>query len=217
MLTPVALLRIVIADDHAVVAHALASLLKDKFDVVGVVHDGRALLEATQTLQPDVILMDISMPALNGMDAIRRIRELQPQSKIVVLTMHEDPQMAAQAFRLGSSGYVLKNSTSEELITAIQEVGVGHAYLSPLIAKGFINVLLEKNGETSKPPGNLTVRQREVLQLLAEGKTMKEIAHVLHISPRTVESHKYEMMEILGVSTTAELVQHAIRLKLVGG
>jgi DNA-binding NarL/FixJ family response regulator len=111
---------------------------------------------------------------------------------------------------------VLKTSTGDELTMAINEVGQGHAYLSPLIAKGFINVMLNTSGEAPKATGNLTVRQREVLQLLAEGKTMKEIAHVLHISPRTVESHKYEMMEILGVSTTAELVQHAIRLKLVG-
>jgi len=215
--TTASMLSILIADDHAVVADALASLLKDKFHIAGVVHDGRALLDAAQSIRPDVIVTDISMPGLNGIDAIRRIRETQPQSKILVLTMHDDPQLAAQAFRLGSSGYVLKTSTGEELMTAIQEVGNGNAYLSPLIAKGFINVLLETNSEVPKSAGNLTVRQREVLQLLAEGKTMKEIAHVLHISPRTVESHKYEMMEILAVSTTAELVQHAIRLKLVGG
>ncbi len=211
------MIKVLIADDHVVIADALASLLKDRFQVCGVVHDGRTLLEAVQTLKPDVTLTDISMPGLNGIDAIRRIREIQPNSKIVVLTMHDDPQLAAQAFRLGAAGYVLKSSPGEELITAIHEVAQGHAYLSPMIAMGFINVLLESHREEPKPAGNLTGRQREILQLLAEGKTMKEIAHILHISPRTVESHKYETMEILGVTTTAELVQHAIRLKLVGG
>lgn len=208
---------VLIADDHAVVADGLAILLRDKFEVTGVVHDGRALLDAAESLRPNVILTDISMPGLNGIDAIRKIREMLPESKIVVLTMHADPQLAAQAFRLGATGYVLKNSPGEELIAAIQEVDQGHAYLSPLIAKGFINVLLETGSEPSVQTGNLTARQREVLQLIAEGKTMKEIAAVLHISPRTVESHKYEMMQILGVTTSAELVQHAVRLKLVGG
>jgi DNA-binding NarL/FixJ family response regulator len=214
---PVPQITVLIADDHPIVADGLAALLKDRFNVAGIVYDGRALLEAAQKLEPDVILTDISMPGLNGIDAIRKIREQQPQCKIVVLTMHDDPQMAAQAFRLGATGYVLKSSPREELIAAIQEVSQGRAYLSPMIAKGFINILLEKSSEPSAVAGNLTARQREVLQLLAEGKTMKEIAAILHISPRTVESHKYEMMEILGVTTSAELVQHAIRLKLVGG
>jgi DNA-binding NarL/FixJ family response regulator len=209
--------KVLIADDHAVVADGLAALLKDRFEVSGVVHDGRALLEAAISLRPNVILTDISMPGLNGIDAIRKLREQVPECKIVVLTMHADPQLAAQAFRLGATGYVLKNSPGEELIAAIQEVDQGHAYLSPLIAKGFINVLLETGSEPTGPAGNLTARQREVLQLIAEGKTMKEIAAVLHISPRTVESHKYEMMQMLGVTSSAELVQYAIRLKLVGG
>lgn len=204
---------VLLADDHAVVAQGLAALLKSAFQVVGVVHDGRSLIEAAQNLQPDVIVTDISMPGLNGIDAIRKLKELQPKSLIIVLTMHEDPQLAADAFRLGASGYLLKHSPGEELITAIQEVSHGRAYLSSQIAKGFINVLLESK---SSPGGKLTVRQREVLQLLAEGKTMKAIAAILHISPRTVESHKYEMMQILGVTTTAELVQRAVRMKLVG-
>jgi DNA-binding NarL/FixJ family response regulator len=208
---------VLIADDHSVVAEGLAALLKDTFDVVGIVYDGRALLEAAHNLRPDVILTDISMPGLNGIDAIRQIKEQQPRSMIVVLTMHDDPQLAAQAFRLGASGYLLKSSPGEELITAIQEVSHGRAYLSPQIAKGFINVLLEGSAQPPEVGGNLTARQREVLQLIAEGKTMKEIATILHISPRTVESHKYEMMQILGVTTTAELVQHAVRMKLVGG
>ena len=208
---------VLIADDHAVVAQGLAALLKDAFHIVGVVHDGRALFEAFLAQRPDVVLTDISMPGLNGIDAIRKILEQQPQAKIVIVTMHDDPHLAAQAFRLGVSGYVLKTSPKEELIKAIQEVSQGRAYLSPQVARGFIDVLLEGKIKLPASAGILTGRQREVLQLLAEGKTMKEIAGILHISPRTVESHKYEMMQNLGVTTTAELVQHAIRLKLVGG
>jgi DNA-binding NarL/FixJ family response regulator len=207
---------VLIADDHAVVAQGIALLLKDRFEIAGVVHDGRALLEAASNLHPNIILTDISMPGLNGIDTIRKLLERDPQTKVVVLTMHDDPQLAAQAFRLGASGYVIKSSPGEDLIAAIQEVSQGRAYLSPLIAKGFISTLLDS--KTVAPvAGNLTSRQREVLQLLAEGKTMKEIAGILHISPRTVESHKYEMMQTLGVTTSAELVQYAIRLKLIGG
>lgn len=211
------MITILIADDHAVVAQALAALLKDKFDVAGVVHDGRALLEAAQNLQPDVILTDISMPGLNGIDAIRQIKEQRPLCKIVVLTMHDDPQLAAQAFRLGASGYVLKSAPGEELITAIQEVSKGRAYLTPMIAQGMIDVLLAEKSAAGAAVGKITPRQREVLQLLAEGKTMKEIASLLDISPRTVESHKYEMMQILNVKSTAELVRQAVRLRLVAG
>ena len=208
---------ILIADDHAVVAQGLAALLKDTFIVAGVVHDGQALLDAARTLNPDVILTDIAMPGLNGIDAIRHIRLQQPQSKIVVLTMHADPQLATLAFRLGASGYVLKSSPGEELIAAIQRVSEGREYLSPMIAKGPAGVPSERKSELPAVAPNPTMRQREVLQLLAEGKTMKEIASILHISPRTVESHKYDMMESLGVTTSAELVQYAMRLKLVGG
>jgi DNA-binding NarL/FixJ family response regulator len=210
------MITVLIADDHVVVADGLAALLKDRFRVLGIVHDGRALIAAAKRLEPDVILTDIAMPGLNGIDAIGRIKEQQPRCKIVVLTMHDDAQLAAQAFRLGASGYVLKSSPGEELITAIQEVGQGRAYLSPLIARGFIDILLESQSEAPDSARKLSARQREVLQLLAEGKTMKEIAGILHISPRTVESHKYEMMQILGVATSAELVQCAVRLKLVG-
>src|ERR1051326_8307569 len=182
---------VLIADDHAVVAQGLAALLKDRFEVVGTVYDGRALLEAAQNLQPDVIVTDISMPELNGIDAIRKIREVQAESKIIVLTMHSDPQLAAEAFRLGASGYVIKSSPGEELITAVHEVSQGRGYVSSLIAKDFINILLGSQTEPPTMTGGLTARQREVLQLIAEGKTMKEIGNILHISPRTVESHKY--------------------------
>jgi len=211
------MIRILIADDHHVVADGLASLLKDTFEIVGTVYDGRSLLDAAQNARADVILTDISMPGLNGLDAIRLIREKQQTARIVVLTMHSDAQLAANAFRSGASGYVLKDSPGEELISAIQMVSQGHAYLSPLIAKGVIGALIDGKKEQPASLGQPTIRQREVLQLIAEGKTMKEIANILGISPRTVESHKYEMMQLLGVSTNAELIHLAIRLKLVGG
>jgi len=208
-------IRVLLADDHAVVAQALELLLKDTFDLAAVVHDGRALLEAAARLRPDVIVTDLSMPLLNGIDAIRQIRASQPDTKVLILTMHGETQLAVNAFRAGASGYVLKVSPSEELITAIKQVAQGRAYVTPLLAKGVIEILIEAGhaGKEAKDP--LTSRQREVLQLIAEGRTMKEVAAILHISPRTAESHKYEIMQALGVDTTAALVQYALREKLV--
>jgi DNA-binding NarL/FixJ family response regulator len=208
--------RLLLADDHALVAQGLEALLRDSFELVGIVHDGRALLDAVETLRPDVILTDISMPLLNGLDAIRQIRERRPDAKIIVLTMHRETQLAVDAFRAGASGYMLKISPAEELISAIQEVARGRAYVTTLLSKDLITVLLEAGGHSQADGSPLTARQREVLQLIAEGKTMKEVAAVLHISPRTAESHKYEIMQALGVETTAKLVQCAIRLKLIG-
>jgi DNA-binding NarL/FixJ family response regulator len=206
--------KVLLADDHEVVAQGLESLLKKSFDLVGVVHDGRALLDAAEKLLPDVIVTDISMPGLNGLDAIRQIRERRPVAKIVVLTMHRDTQLAVEAFQAGASGYVLKVSPAEELVRAIAEVAQGRGYVTALLAKDLITILLEARGPTvgAKP---LTSRQREVLQLIAEGRTMKEVASILNISARTAESHKYEIMKVLGLETTAALIQHAIRLKLV--
>ena len=208
--------RVLLADDHAVVAQGLESLLKDAFELVGVVHDGRALVDAAETLKPDVIVTDITMPLLNGIDAIRQIRAHHPETRIVVLTMHGDPELAVSAFRAGASGYVLKVSPGEEFITAIEQVAQGRAYVTPLLAKNVIDVLIEAR-EHSGSRDVLTPRQREVLQLIAEGRTMKEVASILHISPRTAESHKYEIMQVLGLETTAALVQYAVRLKLVAG
>jgi DNA-binding NarL/FixJ family response regulator len=207
--------RVLLADDHAMVAEGLESLLKDTYDLVGVVHDGRALLDAAETLRPDVIVTDISMPLLNGLDAIRQILSRRPETHILVLTMHADTQLAVDAFRAGASGYVLKISPGEELITAIAQVAQGRSYITTLLAKDLITVLMEARGEAGRP--TLTDRQREILQLIAEGRTMKEVASILHISPRTAESHKYAIMRTLGVETTAALIQHAIRLKLVPG
>jgi len=205
--------RVLLADDHAVVAQGLEALLKDSFDLVGVVHDGRSLLEAAETLRPDVIVTDISMPLLNGLDAIPQIRARLPDAKVIILTMHRETQLAVDAFRAGASGYMLKVSSAEELITAIEQVAQGRAYVTTLLSKDLITLLLEAGRRPQT--GDLTSRQREVLQLVAEGRTMKEVATILSISPRTAESHKYEIMQALGVRTTAELIQIAIRLKLV--
>ena len=207
--------RVLLADDHAVVAQALEALLKDSFDLVGVVYDGRALVEAAESLRPDVVVTDISMPLLNGLDAIRQIRTRRPNVKIVVLTMHKETQLAVDAFRAGASGYVLKVSPGEELITAIEQVALGRAFVTTLLAKGLITLLMEAAGVEGSGESPLTPRQREVLQLVAEGRTMKEVASILKISPRTAESHKYEIMQVLGVDTTAALIQYAVRLKLV--
>jgi DNA-binding NarL/FixJ family response regulator len=209
-----ALTKVLLADDHVIVAQGLASLLKESFDLVGTVRDGRALLDAAEQLKPDVIVTDISMPLLNGLDACRQLKSNGIEAKVVILTMHADPHMAAEAFRAGASGFVLKQSAGEELVQAIQEIVQGRAYLTPLIAKDMISVLMEAKGEGGSE-AKLTPRQREVLQLIAEGRTMKEVAGILKISARTAETHKYEMMGVLGVRTTAELIQCAIRLRLV--
>jgi DNA-binding NarL/FixJ family response regulator len=206
--------KVLLADDHVIVAQGLELLLKDSFNLVGTVRDGRALLEAAARLKPDVIIADISMPLLNGLDAVRQLKSDGIEAKVIILTMHADPHLAADAFRAGASAFVLKNSAGEELIQAIHEILQGRAYVTPLIAKDMITVLMEAKSEGGSE-AKLTSRQREVLQLVAEGRTMKEVAGILNISARTAETHKYEMMSVLGVRTTAELIQYAIRLRLV--
>jgi len=208
--------RVLLADDHVVVAHGLAELLGSTFELVGIVHDGRALIEMAERLRPDVVVTDISMPLLNGLDAIRQIRACHPGIKVVVLTMHGDTTMAVSAFRAGARGYVLKVSPPEEFVAAIEHVAKGLAYVSPLVAADLIDVLIEAAKSHGDGGDQLTMRQREVLQLIAEGHTMKEVASILRISPRTAESHKYEIMQVLGVNTTAALVHYAVRAKLTG-
>jgi len=209
-----ALCTVLLADDHTIVAEGLEKLLSERFKVLGKFHDGRALTAAAERLRPDVVVTDISMPLLNGLDAVRKIKTSLPRTKVVVLTMHADPQLAVQAFRSGASAYLLKVSAGEELVRAIGEALQGRVYLSPLISKDLISVLLEaKRDPAAMSP--LTPRQREVLQLIAEGRTMKEIASILNISHRTAETHKYAMMEHLGLDTTADLIQYALRLKLI--
>ena len=207
--------RVLLADDHAVVAQGLEALLKDSFDIVGVVHDGRSLLDAAETLRPDVIVTDISMPLLNGLDAILQIRARPPAAKVIILTMHRETQLAVDAFRAGVAGYMLKVSPAEELITAIQQVAQGRSYVTTLMSKDLITLLMEARRRPQTGESRLTARQREVLQLIAEGHTMKEVAAILNISRRTAESHKYDTMQVLGIRSTAELIQCAIRLKLL--
>jgi DNA-binding NarL/FixJ family response regulator len=211
------MISVLLADDHAIVAEGLAALLRTSFQLLGVVNDGRALVNAALELHPDVIVTDITMPSLNGLDAIREIKRSRPEQRLIVLTMHSEPDLAVQCFRSGASGYLLKTSPGEELIDAIRQVARGRVYLTPLIAKDFISILLEAQKTSSAEDDILTPRQREILQLIAEGRTMKEIASLLHISQRTAESHKYEMMQTLGLETTAALIQYAIRIKLVPG
>jgi DNA-binding NarL/FixJ family response regulator len=209
-------IKVLLAEDHTVVAEGLQSLLKDSFDLVGMVHDGRALLDAAEKLRPDVIVTDISMPLLNGLDAVRQIRAGRPETRFIILTMHRDTHLAAEAFRAGVSGYLLKVSPVEELVKAIREVAQGRSYVTTLLAKDLINLLIEAGAAQREGGSALTPRQREVLQLIAEGRTMKEVAGILEISPRTAESHKYDIMQALSVRTTAELIQCAIRMGLVG-
>ena len=203
--------KVLLADDHAIVAEGLATLLKDHFDLVGTVGNGNELIDLARKLRPDVIVADIAMPVLSGLEALRRLKAARSEAKVIFLTMHADAQLATEAFRAGASGYVLKQSAGEELIAAIQEVLQGRTYLTPLITKDVIAKLTE-----STPPAvKLTPRQREVLRLIAEGRRMKEIAAILELSTRTVETHKYEMMRGLGVESTAELVRYAIQIGLV--
>jgi DNA-binding NarL/FixJ family response regulator len=206
--------KILLADDHVLLVQALEHLLQAEFDVVGTVSDGRALLKAAGELLPDVVVVDIGMPLLNGLDAAEQLKALHPDMKVIVLTQNREPRFAVEAFRRHASGYLLKDSAASELTTAIREAMRGKSYVSPAIAKGMVD-------ETSAPHAgqidlrNLSGREREVLQLLAEGKSMKEVAALLDISPRTVEFHKYRIMELLRVKTNAELVQQAIKLGLI--
>jgi DNA-binding NarL/FixJ family response regulator len=206
---------ILLADDHAIVAEGLQSLLEETFEFVGRVSDGRALVEAAKRLAPAVIVADISMPLLNGLDAVRLLHKEGIRSKVVFLTMHSDSNLVAEAFRAGASGYVLKQSAGEELVEAIQQALAGRTYITPFVTNDFISLLVASEKRSARPHVELTTRQREVLQLIAEGKTMKEISSMLNISTRTAESHKYEMMGALGVQTTAELIRHAVKINLV--
>jgi len=207
-------IKVLLADDHVIVAEGIKSLLQSEFDLVGTVADGRALLEAAKRLKPNVIVADISMPLLNGIDALRLMKKDGQPAKVVFLTMHSEAQLAAEAFRAGASGYLLKQAAGEELIGAIREIVKGRSYVTPLIAQDVLSLLMDTNGSVDTAV-DLTPRQREVLQLIAEGRTMKEVGTILNISTRTVESHKYEIMHLIGAKTTAELIQYAIRMGVV--
>lgn len=206
--------RIIIADDHRLVAEACKEMLAPEYDVVATVGDGRALLRATAILKPDLVIIDINMPLLNGIEAGQRIKRTLQSVKLVYLTINKDPDLAAEAFRTGASAYLLKTCAASELRLAIQEVLKGQSYLSPTIAKGTVAFLLNQPA-TSEEEGHLTARQLDVLQLLAEGKSMKEVGSVLHLTTRTVAFHKYRMRKILHVHSDADLVRYALRKKLL--
>ena len=203
--------RVLLADDHKIVIEGLKNLLEGEFEILGSVEDGRALVEQASSLHPDVVVTDISMPLLNGIEAARQIKKIDATIKIVFLTMHPDATYAANAFEAGASGFVLKHSASSELIRAIHEAIKGRTFVTPLIAGDLIHIY--QGGESPEKDlfKKISPRQREVLQLLAEGKTAKEIASILNISTRTVEFHKYKMMEQHNISTSAELVHYAIK------
>jgi DNA-binding NarL/FixJ family response regulator len=207
--------RLLLADDHKIVLEGLRGILEPEFEIVGAVEDGRALVAEAERLIPDVVVADISMPGLNGMDAARQIKKMDEHVKIVFLTMHSDVSYAAGAFDAGASGFVLKHSAPQELITAIREALQGRTYVAPRIAGELIDSYKNGNLRAAGSPATLSPRQREVLQLLAEGKSTKEIGVILNISTRTAEFHKYRMMEQLKIKTSAELVQYAVKHGLV--
>jgi len=207
--------RILIADDHNLVAELCKQLLDPEFDVVDVVNDGRTLLREASKLKPDVIVVDIGMPVLNGLDAGRQVKQMLPAVKLVYLTMNSDPEVAAAAFARGGSGYLLKTCAAAEMVQAVREVLRGRTYLCKALSRDTIDCLRWQQKEMVNKDECLTDRQREVLQLLAEGKVMKEVGHILSMTTRTVAYHKYRMMEVLGAKSSAELVKYAVRNHII--
>jgi len=208
-------ITLLLADDHDVLMDSLVHVLRRDFDVVGVAHDGCTMIEMAKEKRPDVIVTDISMPNLNGIDAARMLRQDIPSIKILFLTMHSDFLLIGDAFRAGASGFVLKSCDMSELVKAIHSIAKGSTYITPLLAEDLISILMTTDPRKPSRETPLTSRQREVLQLLSEGKTMKEAADLLGISARTAESHKYEIMRQLGIKSTAALISYAVRVKLV--
>jgi len=210
-------LRLLLADDHSILLAGLRKLLEDVCEVVGAVEDGRALIEAAERLKPDLIILDISMPLLNGLDAARQLKKLQPEAKLLFLTMHSSPTYAAEAFKVGASGYLLKQSAASELPQAIEAIGKGQIYLTPGITRPVLGSVLQlSQPELNNSLTNLTPRQREVLQLIAEGKSTKDVAVLLNVTVRTVEFHKARLMEQLDLHSTPSLVKYAISEGLAG-
>ena len=199
---------ILLADDHSIIRDGLRSILEKEFEVVGALKDGRTLLKEAERLKPDVVVADISMPVLNGIEATRQLRRSLPRTKVVILTMHADVIYATEVFEAGASAYVLKSGPSEEVLAAVRDVLAGEKYVSPQLAS---ELPAPPSERIRKHTVQLTTRQREVLQLLAEGRSAKEIADLLSISPRTVEFHKYNMMHVLQLRSMAELIRYAIR------
>jgi DNA-binding NarL/FixJ family response regulator len=206
--------RVILADDHLLLLDALKNLLQPEFEVVGTFSDGCSLVEGAPGLDPDVVVLDIGMPMMNGLVAGERLKQMIPKVKLIYLTMNQDPDLAAEAFRRKASGYVLKNSAASELVYAIREALLGRKYVTQMMTKDIIeSFILNHEGEKSR--NKLTMRQKEVLQLLAEGRTMKEVAYILDITPRTVAFHKYTMMEQLQIKSSAELIRFAMKSSMV--
>lgn len=206
--------RIILADDHTLFVEALRKLAAPHVEVVATVGDGRALLETAQALKPDVVVIDVGMPLLNGLDAGRELKKRLPNVKLIFLTMNEDPDLAVEAMKSGASGYLLKTSAGSELFSAIREALRGKSYLTPQIARAMQESFI-RDPQGAKCQKLLTPRQREVLQLLAEGKPMKIVADILRIAPRTVAFHKYRVMQDLGLKSNAELIQFAIKNRII--
>ena len=206
--------RVILADDHKLLLDAFVKLLEPHCDIVGAVTDGRALVAETLRLVPDVAVIDITMPLLNGLEAGRQIKKDLPNVQIIYLTMNENPDLVAEAFRAGASGFLLKSSAASELFQAIQEVCLGRSYVTPLRKQGMVESFI-RDPDGSSPTRDLTAREREVLQLLAEGYSMKEVAGILDLSTRTIAFHKYKMMGKLNLKKTAELIQYAVKHKIV--
>jgi DNA-binding NarL/FixJ family response regulator len=206
--------RIILADDHTLLVDAFRALLQSHFEVVATFADGRRLVQGAPALEPDVIVLDIGMPIMNGLIAGQQLKQLLPKVKLIYLTMNQDPDLAAEAFRLGASGYLLKGSAGSELVHAINEVLLARSYITPLMTKGMVGSFIQ-NLKRRKTRHELTLRQREVLQLLAEGRSMKEVAYLLNVTPRTVAFHKYTMMDQLHLKSSAELIQFAMKTSVV--
>src|SRR5262249_29222874 len=207
--------QILLADDHTLFLDAVEKLLEDHCDVVGRAADGQRLLAEAARLKPDVVILDMAMPLLNGLEAARRLKQTTPDTRIVFLTMNEDPDVAAEAFRAGASAYVLKRSAASELLAAIRDVARHQSYVTPLIADGLTGAMTRAAGTARDRAVQLTDRQREVVKLLASGHSMKEIGAILNIVPRTVAFHKYRIMGMLHLTTSAELVQFAVKHHIV--
>jgi DNA-binding NarL/FixJ family response regulator len=203
--------RVLLADDHRLVAEGLVRLLEPEFELVGVVGDGRELLAAAATLRPDVIVSDITMPELNGVEVLEELKKADPGVRLVFLTMHHNVSYARQAMDAGALGYVLKHSAADELILAVRAAAAGRTFVSPSIAGELLHAMRSDDGSAPDPVRSLTLRQREILRLVVDGHSAKVIAGRLGISPRTVEFHKYSMMESLGAKTTADLIRIAIQ------
>jgi len=206
--------RVILADDHKLVAEALQKLIDSQFDVVAIASDGHELLALARLLKPDIIVVDIAMPLLNGLEAGRELKEKMPGVKVVYLTMNEDPELALEAMNAGASGYVLKKSAASELVQALSAAARGRCYVTRQIARGMRDSF-SRNPNGRSCPKSVTPRQRQVIQLLAEGKSMKEAADVLQVAPRTVAFHKYRLMQDHGLKTSAEVIQFAIKSGIV--